>query len=104
MIVLVGDHRVPAGWLGMKEWDGDRRSGDGVILVHDVVERSAEFQLDDPADVVMAAEAELTALLNLQSCRFEAPPFTSTFERFERSGFVTGQNIVVDGGFSAVTI
>jgi len=45
---------------------------------------------DDPADVVMAAEAELTALLNLQSCRFEAPPFTSTFERFERSGFVTG--------------
>lgn len=47
---------------------------------------------DDVSDVVMAAESELTDLLHLQSCRFEAPPFDSTFERFERSGFVTGDN------------
>lgn len=46
---------------------------------------------EDVSDVVMAAEAELTELLHLQSCRFEAPPFPSTFERFERNGFVTGR-------------
>ena len=30
---------------------------------------------EDPADVILAAEAELTTLLDLQECRFEAPPY-----------------------------
>jgi hypothetical protein len=44
---------------------------------------------DDASDVIMAAQAELTALLQLRGCRFEAPPFASTLERLERSGVVS---------------
>jgi K+-sensing histidine kinase KdpD len=40
---------------------------------------------EDPADVILAAEAELTALMDLQGCRFEAPPYeTVLLVRLER--------------------
>lgn len=55
---------------------------------------------DDASDVIMAAQAELTSLLNLRDCRFEAPPFSSTLERLERSGVVSwSQYRFRDGGF-----
>jgi len=44
---------------------------------------------DDPADVIMAAQAELISLLRLVDCRFEAPPFATSLERLERSGTVS---------------
>ena len=37
-------------------------------------------------DVIDAAEAELTQLLTLRSCRFEPPPYAESFERLEGSG------------------
>jgi hypothetical protein len=43
---------------------------------------------DDPADVILAGQAELLDLLRLRDCRFEAPPFTTRLERLERSGVV----------------
>lgn len=55
-----------------------------VRRIHRVAELVARGE--GPADVIMAAEAELVALLNLRNCRFEAPPFTSFFERLERGG------------------
>jgi hypothetical protein len=41
---------------------------------------------EDPADVILAAEAELTALLGLERCRFEAPPYEELLARLERGG------------------
>ncbi|MCU1378613.1 MAG: Osmosensitive channel histidine kinaselike protein [Acidimicrobiales bacterium] len=38
--------------------------------------------------MIEAAEAELSALLTLRSCRFEAPPYERKLERLERSGTV----------------
>ena len=43
---------------------------------------------DEPSDVVMATQAELTDLLRLEECRFEAPPFDTTFDVLERTGVV----------------
>jgi K+-sensing histidine kinase KdpD len=40
------------------------------------------------SEVIDAAVSELTDLLSLRSCRFEAKPFVGTFERLERSGVV----------------
>jgi hypothetical protein len=55
---------------------------------------------DDVSDVIMAAQAELTELLHLRSCRFEAPPFESGFERLERSGVVSWRQYRLQrGGF-----
>ena len=46
---------------------------------------------DEAEDVMLAAEAELTELLRLQSCRFEAPPFDRVAASgLERSGFDRG--------------
>jgi len=46
---------------------------------------------EDPADVLLAAQAELTDLLDLASCRFEAAPTGAPIPRLERTGAVTGQ-------------
>lgn len=55
---------------------------------------------DEPPDVIMAAQTELTALLHLRDCRFEAPPFSTALERVERSGVVSWQHYRLrDGGF-----
>lgn len=43
---------------------------------------------DQVEDVMMAAEAELTELLRLRSCRFEAPPFERALQRLERGGTI----------------
>ena len=54
--------------------------------IHRVAESAAKG--DDPADVILAAQGELTELLRLQDCRFEAPPFTTVAETLQRSGVV----------------
>lgn len=43
---------------------------------------------DQAEDVMLAAEAELSDLMHLRACRFEAPPFRRSLQRMERSGFV----------------
>jgi hypothetical protein len=40
------------------------------------------------ADMIMAAQTELSQLLNLRSCQFEAFPFTHLLPRMERTGVV----------------
>ena len=46
---------------------------------------------EEAADVIMSAQAELMALLQLRDCRFEAPPFQSDVARLERSGILTDE-------------
>jgi hypothetical protein len=43
------------------------------------------------ADVVKQAQAELTSMLRLQACRFEAPPYGDVLPRLERSGVIAGR-------------
>ena len=52
--------------------------------LHRVAELGA--QGERPPGVIVAAQGELTALLRLRGCRFEAPPFSSSLERLEHSG------------------
>jgi len=55
---------------------------------------------EEPSDVIMAAQAELTSLLHLRDCRFEAPPFKTALEKLERSGVVSWHDYRFrDGGF-----
>lgn len=60
-----------------------------ISRIHRVAELAA--QGEDAADVIMSAQTELTALLRLQECRFEAPPFTEPLTQLERSGTITSQ-------------
>jgi K+-sensing histidine kinase KdpD len=46
---------------------------------------------EDPADVLLAAQTELTTLLGLEASRFEASPAGTALARLERSGAVTGR-------------
>jgi hypothetical protein len=55
---------------------------------------------DEPSDIILAAQAELTALLGLRDCRFEAPPFVTGYERLERSGAMSSRALHLrPGGF-----
>jgi len=61
-----------------------RESRGEIARIHRMAEMAARG--DDPADVLLAAQAELSDLLGLRSCRFEAPPYGSSVPRLERSG------------------
>jgi hypothetical protein len=52
--------------------------------IHHLADLGARGQ--DPVDVIAAAQAELTELLGLRACRFEAPPFPNPLDRLERTG------------------
>ena len=52
------------------------------------------------ADMIMAAQVELTELLGLRSCQFEAFPFTHSLPRLERSGVVSVMEYRGDHGFA----
>ena len=54
--------------------------------IHRMAEQAAHGE--DAADVILAAQGELTELLTLRSCRFEAQPFLPVLPRLERSGFI----------------
>jgi hypothetical protein len=51
------------------------------------------------SEMIMAAQHELSALLELESCQFEAFPFTKTMPRLERTGVVSVMEYH-DGGFA----
>ncbi len=54
----------------------------------------------EPTDVIMAGQAELTELLRLQDCTFEAPPFEKSYLDVERTGVIaTREHVLGDGGF-----
>lgn len=57
-----------------------------ISRIHRIAELAARG--DDAADVILAVQAELSQLLSLQDCRFEAPPFTSALPELERTGAV----------------
>lgn len=61
-----------------------RASRGEITRIHRVAELAAKG--DSPAAVILAAQGELTELLRLQSCRFEAPPFTSAPVTLQRGG------------------
>jgi len=58
--------------------------------IYRVAERAVHAE--DAMQVVITARDELTALLHLRECRFEAPPFPTALERLERSGAVAWQD------------
>jgi Domain of unknown function (DUF4118) len=60
-----------------------------IVRIHRMAEMTAQGR--DPADVVAAAETELTALLGLAGCRFEAPASGPPRPRLERTGTIEGQ-------------
>ncbi|MGH9119771.1 MAG: hypothetical protein ACRD0A_18425 [Acidimicrobiales bacterium] len=60
-----------------------------IASIHRVAEMAAQGR--EAADVIAAAQQELTELLGLRNCRFEAPPFSLPRPRLERSGTISGQ-------------
>jgi hypothetical protein len=84
LLLAVG---VAVGHLASRERRARRfaRASSGEIKrIHRIAESAAKG--DDSADVILAAQCELTELLRLRDCRFEAPPFTSAPETLQRSG------------------
>jgi hypothetical protein len=70
-----------------------RRARTSAAVAHEEIRRlyrvgNLGARGDDPADVIMATQAELLGLLRLRDCRFEASPFARRYERFERNGLV----------------
>jgi hypothetical protein len=59
-------------------------STEEVMRIHRVAERAARGE--EATDIIVAAQEELTDLLALQACRFEAQPFVPVLPRLERSG------------------
>lgn len=56
---------------------------------------------EDAFTVVAAAQAELSALLHLRDCHFEAPPFVHALERLESSGSVSWRHYrLTEHGFA----
>jgi hypothetical protein len=85
---------------------GARRSADAregeIKRIHRVANLAARGE--EAADVIMAAQAELMSLLDLDDCRFEAPPFTTALPRLDRSGALTGHEYHLhEGGFALPT-
>jgi hypothetical protein len=64
--------------------------------IHRVADLAARG--DDAADVILGAQAELTDLLDLRDCRFEAIPFSPPLPRLERGGVVSWQDYRVHHG------
>ena len=52
---------------------------------------------DDVAEVIMAAQAELTALLQLRACRFEGAPLQVRLERLERTDVAAWRELPAAG-------
>jgi hypothetical protein len=57
-----------------------------ISRIHRIAELAARG--DDAADVILAVQAELSGLLSLEDCRFEAPPFGRALPELERTGAV----------------
>jgi hypothetical protein len=61
-------------------------SSDEIMRIHRVADRAARGE--EVAEVILAAQTELTNLLALRSCRFEAHPYLPVLPRLERSGYI----------------
>jgi hypothetical protein len=59
-----------------------------IMRIHRLAERVAAG--DPVEDVIRSAQRELTELLGLAGCWFEAPPYHMPLPRLERSGVVSG--------------
>lgn len=71
---------------------------DELRRVYAVAETAA--RAEDAVDVIATAQEQLGSLLGLQSCHFEAPPFTTTLEKLDRSGAVSWRRYrLTDNGF-----
>jgi uncharacterized protein DUF4118 len=86
---------------------GARRSAEAregeIKRIHRVANLAARGE--EAADVIMATQAELMSLLDLEDCRFEAPPFSSALPRLDRSGALTGHEFHLHpNGFALPTI
>lgn len=93
--LIVGEIVV---WANRARRARDRRSDEIASLrrVADQVARGGGAE-----EVRRVVETELTALLSLQSCSFEFPPYRSTVPRLERNGSVAATvHRFVAGGFA----
>jgi hypothetical protein len=52
---------------------------------------------DEVAEVIMAAQAELTALLHLRGCRFQGAPVEARFEQLERGDITCWRELPAEG-------
>ncbi len=88
LLLLVG---VAVGHIATRG-RGARRSADEreseIKRIHRVANLAARG--DEAADVIVTAQGELMSLLDLDDCRFEAPPFGTALPRLDRSGALTG--------------
>jgi hypothetical protein len=69
-------------------WRAADRSRADITRIHRVAELSARGA--DPADILMATQAELMGLLDLHECRFEPGVGSGFLPRIERNGAITG--------------
>lgn len=87
------------GTVGQRRRRAERaatQSRSEIARIHRVAERSARG--DDWADVLLACQEELLALLELRDCRFVSGPRDASRPRLERTGALSG---VTDHRFSA---
>lgn len=92
--VLVGQ-LVAGSWRARAT--AEASSGE-IRRIHRIAERAARGE--EAADVIFAATDELTDLLTLRSCRFEAQPFSPALPRVERTGHIDTRVLrLQSGGF-----
>jgi K+-sensing histidine kinase KdpD len=89
LLLLVG---LIAGQLAIRSQSHRTAAERGRSEIHQLT-RIADLVArgEDPADVLLAAQAELTTLLGLETCRFEAASTGTVLARLERSGAVAGR-------------
>lgn len=72
-----------AAWERRARLSADMSRGD-IRRIHRVADRAAHGE--DATQVILVAQDELTELLGLRACRFEAPPFAAALPRLDRAG------------------
>ena len=91
VLLLVG---ISVGLLAGRARDARaaaRSSSSEIDRIHRVAELAAHGASGE--DVLLSAQNELRDLLDLQQCRFEAPPTLRTLATVERNGTVTGTTV-----------
>jgi hypothetical protein len=69
-----------------RAWASAEASSNEIMRLHRVAERAARGE--EASEILLSAQSELTDLLHLRSCRFEAQPFLPGLPRLERSGYI----------------
>ncbi len=89
LLLLVGVIVGQVAWRAQRSREAAEAGRSEIASFHRMADMTAQGR--DPADVLAAAQQELTALLGLRDCRFEAPPFGLPRPRLERTGAIAGQ-------------